>query len=165
MSSLVDLNEGNTNAYVVHASLACIVCIPLVIYFPVLGTPFLVLALSFYATTNGFEIDLEAGKYRKYGCYYFYKFGVWQAIGDPERVELVLSTERAFLQGGDFSTPALPIQTRTFDLVLHADSEKKNTLYEFLNYSQAKEALAALESLGIPVRNRIQEKIAERKSR
>jgi len=165
VNRVVDLNEGNTNAYVVHASLACFLCIPLVISFPVFGTPFLILALSVFATTNGFEIDLEARKYRKYGRYYSFKFGSWQPFSDPERAELVLSTERSTFQGGNASTPTVTVKTRTFDIVLHLNSEKENTVYEFLNYQQAKEALAAFESLGIPVRNRIQEKIAERRSR
>lgn len=165
LNTRINLHEGNTNAYAIHASLASLICAPFAIIFPGFGTPFLILALSIFATTKGFEIDLEARRYRKYGNYYSLTFGGWQAIDNPEHAELVLSTERSSGRSGISIAPRLAIETRTYDIVLHSNIGKETIAYEFLSYKQAEEALAVFESLGIPVHNRIQEKIAEREAR
>lgn len=165
MSALINLNEGNTNAYVIHGTLASLVSLPFAILFPFFGIPLLILALCIFATTNGLEIDTEARRYRKYGSFFAYKFGTWLPIGNPERAELVLCTEQSVATVESSMGGRPQTRARTFDIVLHMNSKKEITVYEFLNYAQGKEALAVFESLEIPVHNRIQEKIAERKAR
>jgi len=164
---MTDINEGLTNNYLVHGVATLVLTAPSAYFHILFYVPFLVLAIALFMSSNGLMIDEENRRYRKYSNVLGYKMGQWHPIKkNVIKATLVLSIERAktnqaYLMGKKGIT-----RSKTYDITLSTDMDKPILMYEFLKYSNAIKALAALElNLKLQTQDKVKEKLMQNRMR
>lgn len=170
MQTITDIHEGNTNSYVIPATIALLISIPVAIFFPLIGVPLLIFAVTLYSVRTGVEID-AGRRYRKYSAYFGKKFGTWQALAPTTEIWLQLSVESTTMRtivpsGPNYASGKSTLKSMTYDIILRDELGKTHIFHEFLQYRLAQKAVAALaEVLALEYEDRVAEKLAENRAK
>ena len=172
---MIDVNIGLTSSFTIPGVLLFIpgiasACagISLGLIPVIVGVVFMIVAIFLFTSKGGVELDGENGKYRTYHVIAGKKFGTWLTMKSPESAELVLHSDVADFSGMGVAVgrPGASIKALTYDLLLRYDNGKVEELYDFPSYKPAEQVLNGLHTeFGIPIRNRVAEKIAENRNR
>ena len=144
---ITDINEGNTNNYLIPGSFTIIIALGLLFGgLFLIGLPVLALGIIIVMATNGIEINPKTKMYRKYGNFAGYKYGSWESLQDVKQAELTMSIETGVTRAG---RGAIQERTklRTYSIILITFSHDKFMLHDFLKYNHAKTALKAIEQI------------------
>ncbi len=162
---MIDINEGNTNNFLVHGVFGVIISIGLFFVHFLIGLPVLLISMALFTTTNGILIDIEKKSCKRYAGILNYKLGDWKPLGKIEAVKLVLSIERSKTNQRYILGDRGVSRSMTYDIVLTNDLKEKMLLYEFLKYRDALKALKAIEkAFNIVGQDKIAEKLKENAS-
>jgi hypothetical protein len=170
---MLELNEGNTNNFLIHGLGVSVAAILGFVLFWPLGVLLTIAAIGVFAGTNGLEVDTAGRRYRKFGRIWFVKFGTWERINDPVKVKLVLSSENMTTEQIATMTmmpgayvPNISSKVLTYDILLVDSSGKSTPVYDFLQYGNAKKALQGIaDGFGIERVDKVAEKLEENRAK
>lgn len=175
IANMIDINEGNTNNYLVHGFFTMLGAAILFTLSLTVLSALLYVALAaavfgvlLFSATNGLQIDTANNKYRAYGKIGTVKFGPWGSFETPVRAVLILHAENQQLNSAPLIGKAASVNSKvvTYDIKLFDTLDTTYVLYDFLDYKNAKKALKGLqEAYDITVVNKVAEKLAENRQR
>lgn len=134
---MTDINEGNTNNYLVHGVFIILFGFGLSFIHILIGAPLILVALILFTSTTGILIDIKNRQYKSYSSIFAYKHGDWIKINDIKEIQLALSIERAKTNQAYIMGKRGTSRSMTFDLTIVKSNGKKELMYEFLKYSKA----------------------------
>ena len=90
------------------------------------------------------EIDGSGKRFRQYTSYFGLKWGTWHSADPVIAINLKLSSENGtyYHRLGERSHKSI-----TYDLITEDHSGKERTVYEFMEYKPAKQALKAFSAM------------------
>lgn len=136
----ITISEGKTNSLILPAVIGLFVGAVVCVFIPIVGVILLVFSISLFLATTGMELSSTGKQYRKYTDYFGLKSGVWHSVASVTAVDLKLSAENGtyYHRLGERSHKSI-----TYDLIIEEKSGKQQTIYEFMEYKTAKQALKA----------------------
>lgn len=136
----ITISEGKTNSLILPAVLGLFVGAVVCVFIPIAGIILLVVALSLFLATTGMELSSTGKQYRKYTDYFGLKWGVWRSTDSVMSIRLKISSENGtyYHRLGERSHKSI-----TYDLITEDQLGKQQTIYEFMEYKTAKQALKA----------------------
>ena len=153
------ISEGKTNSLILPAVIGLFAGAVVCVFIPIAGVILLAFAISLFAATTGLEIDATDKRYRKYTSYFGFKWGIWHSVDSVIAVDLKLSAENGtyYHRLGERSHKSI-----TYDLITEEKSGKQQTIYEFMEYKPAKQALKAFgEAFQVEITDHIAAKMQE----
>lgn len=155
----ITISEGKTNSLILPAVIGLFVGAVVCVFIPVAGIILLAFALSLFLATTGIELSPTGKQYRKYTDYFGLKSGVWRSVDSLIAVDLKLSSENGtyYHRLGERSHKSI-----TYDLIAEDQLGKQQTIYEFMEYKTAKQALKAFgEAFQVQITDHIAVKMQE----
>lgn len=166
MSDFIDINEGQTGANGVPASIVGLIGLVLLTINFWISLLFFGICVVMASMTEGIEFDRPNKKYRKYYALFSLKSGSWKKLPAANGVALIMNI-RSFsvtrwLPSSVRSSGSVRERILTFNIILESFNGQE-LLYEFYNYNHAKLALEAIGSiLDVPSQDHVEVKINER---
>ena len=113
-----------------------------------IAIPFLYLGIVILLSVKGVVIDIEKEKLKKYFNFFFFKIKIEESFSDYNRVYLSLLRESQTMNYKSISTT---VRTKTFEIYLMNDSNRRIYINEYTDYKHAREILLQLsKALVIP---------------
>lgn len=161
--SLTHLDEGNTNSYLVQASVVILAGIGLCFVHWAVGVPVLLFGIAIAMLKTGLTFDGKRKRVRKYARFFNMYFGNWISLEKYTVADLQLYREKGAVRGRGASFDTL---TQRYEVYLHAGFKEKFLLHDFDEYDMAKQALRILkDDFGMETNNSIAENIRNSKRR
>lgn len=155
----ITISEGKTNSLILPAVIGLFVGAVVCVFIPIAGVILLAFSISLFLATTGLEIDATDKRYRKYTSYFGLKWGVWHSAVSVISIDLKLSAENGtyYHRLGERSHKSI-----TYDLIIEDSFDKAQTIYEFMEYKPAKQAIKAFaEALQVEMTDYIAVKLQE----
>ena len=162
---MIDINEGFTNNYLVHGVFTIIAGAPLIYFHILWWLPFIIVAVALFTSSNGLLIDVKNQQFKPYGNILGYKVGKWKSMKNPFHATLILSIERAKTNQTMIMGERGMSRSKTYDIQLTNEFGDVTLMYEFLKYSVAINALAAIEKeFKINTTDKVAEKLIQNRT-
>lgn len=167
---LITVNEGRTLTFIFPAVFLGIGALISFFFFIPLAFMLIGMVILLSLVETGLDYNPSTQQYRRYKSLFGNKWGPWKQLENPSKFELRISVERAYNRSSFRNVGSTTWYGRsgeiarsvTYDLTYDNASKKDAIIYEFQDYTIAKQFVKQLESLNTqPVINHIAIKLQE----
>lgn len=159
---MTNINEGQTNNYLVHGVFTLIGGALLIFIHFTLFIPFILIAIALFMSSNGIILDGKKKATMLYSDFFGYKYGKWNKYENIIHAKLILSIERAITNQAMIMGDRGTSKSMTYDIILTNEFGEDILLYEFLKYSKAQKALVAInKEFNTPIVDKVAEKLMQ----